>query len=123
MGILLYIVAVILFIPLTILNLLIVLWKNMKTKGFFKTMNNYFMTGALGLDIYANYEFRALWNTVLRKSNGYLFGWEGETISSALGRNQLKGTLSVVGWVLVYILWALDYKYWNKGGHCINSII
>lgn len=123
MGILLYLVAIFLFLPLTCLNIFVVVWKNAKTKGFFKTLDQYFFTGAVGLDIFANYEFRTLLNTVLRKRNGYEFGIKGETISSALGKNQIEKKLSILGRILVYILWAIDYRYWKKGGHCANSII
>ncbi|WP_343697122.1 hypothetical protein [Flavobacterium sp.] len=123
MGIILYLFAVLLFIPLTTINIIIVIWKNAWTKGFLKTLNQYFFTGAVGLDIFANYEFRTLWNTTLRTRRGYNFGIKEETISSALGKNQQLKTLSVIGWMLVYILWAIDYQYWKKGGHCANSII
>lgn len=123
MGIILYLVAVLLFLPLTVINIIVVIFKNAKTKGFFRTLNSYFFTGAVGLDIFANYKFRTLWNTFLRKRNGYPFGVRSETISSALGKNQRDKTLSIIGWLLVYILWAVDYQYWKKGGHCINSII
>ncbi|TDX11211.1 hypothetical protein [Flavobacterium sp. S87F.05.LMB.W.Kidney.N] len=123
MGILLYLVAVLLFLPLTCLNIIVVVWKNSKSSGFFKSLDQYFFTGAIGLDIFANYEFRTLWNTILRKRNGYQFGTKGETISSALGKNQINKKLSFLGWILVYILWTIDYRYWKKGGHCANSII
>lgn len=123
MGILLYMVAVLLFLPLTCLNIIVVVCKNARAKGFLKTLDKYFFTGAIGLDIFANYEFRTLWNTILRTKQGYTFGVKGETISSALGKNQLNNILSIPGWILVYLLWAVDYQYWKKGGHCLNSII
>jgi len=98
--------------------------ENARPKGFLKTLDKYLFTGAIGLDIFANYEFRTLWNAMLRKKGGYYFGVKGETISSALGKkNQLNNTLSIPGWILVYLLWAVDYQYWKKGGHCLNSII
>lgn len=123
MGILLYMVAVLLFLSLTCLNIIVVVCKNASAKGFLKTLDKYFFTGAIGLDIFANYEFRTLWNTILRTKQGYTFGVKGETISSALGKNQLNNILSIPGWILVYLLWAVDYQYWKKGGHCLNSII
>lgn len=123
MGLMLYLIAVVLFLPLTALNIIVVVVKNTRTKSFLRTLNQYFFTGAIGLDIFANYEFRTLWNTFLRKKSGYQFGMKGETISSALGKNQKDKTLSRVGWILVYFLWAVDYQYRKKGGHCINSII
>ena len=59
----------------------------------------------------------------MRLKNGYKFGNVNETISSALGKNQRDKTLSWFGWLIVYILWAIDYKYWKKGGHSMNSIM
>ncbi|WP_291152247.1 hypothetical protein [Flavobacterium sp. UBA7680] len=122
MGVFLYLLAVLLFLPLTTLNIVIVVWKYTRVKGFLKTLDQYFFTGAIGLDIFANYEFRTMWNLLLRKKNGYEFGAKGETISSALGKNQRDGTLSSIGWLIVYTLWIIDYRYWKKGGHCINSM-
>jgi len=100
----------------------VVVWKNAKHKGFLKTINDYFFQGAIDIDRFANRNFRTLWNSILRKTAGHAFGNPAETISSALGKNQRDDKLSVVGWIVVYILWGLDYKYWKKGGHCINSI-
>lgn len=56
----LYLIAVVLFLPLTALNIIVVVVKNTRTKGFLRTLNQYFFTGAIGLDIFANYEFRTL---------------------------------------------------------------
>lgn len=79
------------------------------TKGYFKST-------AKNLDVFANREFRAFWNQVLRTKDGYPFGAEGETISSALGKNQLKKTLTKKGLFLVKVLDKLDKN------HSINSI-
>lgn len=122
MGLILYIIATVLFLPLTILNFIVVLWKYAKMGSFWKTVNSYFFSGAIDIDVFGNHNFRTLWNAVLRKSGGYKFGVFAETISSALGKNQRDKTLSWMGWILVYILWAIDVKYWKKCGHCINSI-
>jgi hypothetical protein len=122
MGFILYLIATVLFLPLTILNIICVLWKYAKTKGFFATVNGYFLHGALDIDVFSNHNFKTLWNAILRKPGGYSFGVLGETISSALGKNQRDKTLSLVGWLVVYVLWACDYQYWKTGGHCINSI-
>ena len=69
-----------------------------------------------GCTKFANRELRTLWNTTLRKSNGYEFGHRDETISSVLGKNKRAGTLSKAGICLAYILDKLD------NNHCINSI-
>jgi hypothetical protein len=100
MGFLLFIIAYILFLPLTILN-----WFLVRKKGYFRQ-------SALNLDVYANSEFRTLWNTTLQK-NGYKFGKVGETISSAIGKNIQNGTLTKTGKILVLIL---------TKQHCIDAI-
>lgn len=105
MGFLLFIIAYILFLPLTIINY----WYVENKKG-------YFLSTARNLDIFANREFRALWNKVLIKPEGYQFGKEGETLSSALGKNQRDKTLKQKGKELVWILDKLDKN------HCINAI-
>jgi hypothetical protein len=112
MGLILYIVATILFLPLTAINFLIVLWKNPNLK----TINAYFFEGAIDLDRFGNREFRTLWNVLLRKKGGYKFGNENETISSCLGKNKRDKTLSFLGKALCWILDSLDKN------HCKKSI-
>ena len=109
----LYIIACILFIPLSILNFIVVLIDC----GFtWNTYNKYFKNSALAMDIFGNREFRTFWNKTLRKRGGYKFGDERETISSALGKNQRDNTLSKAGKILVFILDKLDKN------HCKKSI-
>lgn len=103
-DILLFLIAYVLFLPLSIVNCFLV-WN----KGYFRS-------SALSFDKFANRELRTLWNTTLRKSNGYEFGHRDETISSVLGKNKRAGTLSKAGICLAYILDKLD------NNHCINSI-
>lgn len=97
-----FVIAYILFLPLTILNFF-----------FVKNKKGYFRSSALNLDIYANREFRALWNVILQK-NGYEFGKEGETISFALGTNLMIKKLTRTGKFLVLIL---------TKKHCIDAVI
>ena len=101
---LLFIVAWLLILPLTIINLFLV-WQK-----------DYFLSTSRSIDVWANYEFRTLWNTVLIKSRGYKFGVKNETISSALGKNERDKTLTNTGKVLVFILDILDKN------HCKNAI-
>ena len=101
---LLFIVAWLLILPLTIINLFLV-WQK-----------DYFLSTSRSIDVWANYEFRTLWNTVLIKSHGYNFGVKNETISSALGKNERDKTLTNTGKVLVFILDILDKN------HCKNAI-
>ena len=105
MGFILFLIAYIFYLPLTIINFLVVSNK----KGYFKS-------SAITIDKLANREFRSLWNKTLKNENGYLFGFENETISSALGKNQRDKTLTKTGKVLVCILDTID------NNHCLKSI-
>ena len=109
MNLLLFLFAWILIPPLTVWNLIIVNRKYGNTKGYFRST-------ALSIDIWANKEFRTLWNAQLRTEKGYEFGVIGETISSALGKNQRDKTLTITGKTLVAILDFFDEN------HCQNSI-
>lgn len=75
----------------------------------------YWRSTAKNIDIWANREFRALWNFKLISEVGniYKFGVDGETISSALGKNELNGTLSTDGKRLVKLLNSIEKN------HCI----
>ena len=108
-NLLLFLIAWLLILPLTMLNLFSVYRKYGNVKGYFRST-------ALSIDIWANTEFRTLWNTQLRIEGGYEFGRIGETISSALGKNQRDGTLTKKGKILVAILDFLDEN------HCEKSI-
>lgn len=108
-GLLLLIVAVVLILPLTLVNMIFVYKK-------YKSIDGYFRNTALNIDIWANREFRAFWNGAMRKENGYQFGVVGETISSALGKNQRDKSLTNCGKILVAILDFFDEN------HCENSI-
>ena len=109
MNLLLFVFAWLLILPLTAWNLIVVYQRDGTIKGYFRGT-------ALSIDIWANREFRTLWNVKLRIENGYEFGREGETISSALGKNQRDKTLTTSGKILVFILDFLDKN------HCKKSI-
>lgn len=118
-GFILLWVAVVLVLPLTIWNRRIVRKNRGNTDG-------YYLSTAVNLDIWANREFRTLWNDKLIISESewqiaksqppYPFGRVEETISSALGKNQLRGTLSKKGRMLAWVLDTLDKE------HCKKSI-
>lgn len=101
----LLIIAWILFLPLSIVNFFCV-----------KNKKGYFKQSAVNLDKYGNREFRSFFNRFFRTENGYPFGNERETISSALGKNERDGTLSKCGKIIVRILDKIDKN------HCKNSI-
>lgn len=102
-DIILFLVAWILFFPVTIINFFIVC----DPKG-------YFFSSARNLDIYANREFRSLWDKTLKVPSGYMFGVQGETISSALGKNKRDGTLTKIGKGLCWVLNLLDKNHVEK---------
>ena len=104
-NILLFAIAYILFLPLSIVN-----W------FFVKDKHGYFKSSAVNLDKFGNREFRTLFNKVLISNKGYRFGDIGETISSVLGKNQLTGTLTRFGRAIVWILDKIDKD------HCFKSI-
>jgi hypothetical protein len=107
----LFLIAYILLLPLTVINYFVVLFTSKDhAKGYFKST-------AINMDKFGNREFRTLWNKTLRKENGYKFGNYKETISSALGKNQRDGTLSTTGKILVWILDKIDKN------HSIKSIV
>jgi hypothetical protein len=99
----LFILAYVLYLPLSIVNWL-----------FVKEKSGYFKSSAVNLDKFGNREFRTLWNKTL--ATGHKFGDIDETISSVLGKNQLTGTLTKLGLVLVWILDKIDKD------HCFKSI-
>ena len=106
----LFLIAYVLLLPLTIINYIVVL---LKSKDHAK---GYFRATAVKMDKFGNREFRTLFNCTLRKSNGYEFGNVNETISSVLGKNQRDKTLTFTGKCLVAILDFIDKN------HCRNSI-
>lgn len=107
----LFLIAYILLLPLTIINYFVVLFTAKDhAKGYFKST-------AINMDKFGNREFRTLWNKTLRKENGYKFGNSKETISSALGKNQRDKTLTNTGKLLVWFLDKIDKN------HSIKSIV
>jgi hypothetical protein len=109
MGLLLYIIATILWIILTPLNWIVVCFK-------YGISNDYFNQTAIDIDRFGNRNFRALFNGLLREEYGYPFGNVNETISSVLGKNQRDHTLTSFGSLICYILDSLEKN------HCKNSI-
>lgn len=106
MGLILYIIAYLLFLPLTIFNAL-----NVKKKGYFKDT-------AINIDKFGNREFRFSLNKYLiTEKSPDRFGNIEETISSVLGKNQRDKTLSKFGKMICFILDKLDKE------HCKKSII
>lgn len=119
MGLILYIIAWVLDPFLSILNFIAVLIKYAKAKGFLTVTNEYFYTASVDKDRFGNRNYRTLLNLCLIKSTSkHLFGDEHETMSSVLGKNQEAKTLTIMGWIIVGLLWLMVHpKHWNIG-HC-----
>ena len=113
MGILLYIIATILWIILTPINWVIVSFK-------YGLSNAYFLETAVDIDKFGNRNFRTFLNATMRVRNGYKFGNVNETISSALGKNQRDGTLSWFGKIICKILDTIDKNHCEKS---INELV
>jgi hypothetical protein len=103
MGFLLFIIAYVLFLPLSIINYCVV-----------KNKKGYFKSSAISLDKFGNREFRTLLNKTLIISSGYQFGNMNETISGVLGKNERDKTLSKTGKILVWILDKIDKNHASK---------
>ena len=71
---------------------------------------------ALSLDMAGNVLLRRPMNAWLITSKGYQFGNRKETISSVLGKNQKKGTLTPGGKCLAWLLDKIDPN------HCRDAI-
>ena len=112
-GLFLFLLAWALFLPLSLLNFLAVAFK-FKDLGYFKS-------SAVNLDRFGNFEFRTLFNLVLKKKGGYEFGNFEETISSALGKNQRDKTLSMAGKALVWILDMIEKEHCKKSIKELNN--
>lgn len=110
-GFFLFLVAIILYIPLTFLNIIAVMFKY----GI-GSLAGYFYQTAIDIDRFGNRNLRTLLNTTLIKSNGYQFGDYRETISSVMGKNKVQGTLSLTGLIICRIIHIFDHN------HCIKSI-
>ena len=122
MGFILSLIAQILFFIVGFINYPIVLILHAKKRGFWIVNNDYFFENGRDIDVFANYAYRSTWNLLFINKSGYKFGVKGETISSALGKNRLRNDFILIGWIVYGVLYAIDYKYWKTGGHCINSI-
>jgi len=114
-GLILFILSIVLAIVLYPIGFLYSIVLTLFKSGF-KSLDNYFFNCALATDQHGNTFLAKLFNDVLIKKGGHKFGNPDETISSVLGKNKVKGTLSFAGKTLDYILHILD------NNHSIKSI-
>ena len=77
-------------------------------------LSNTALAIATAIDILGNVVCRDLLNDTLITPNGYRFGKQGETISSVLGKNKARRTLTKQGQKLTDALNWLDKKHVEK---------
>ena len=105
MGLILFLIAYFLFLPISFINFLFV-----RNKGYFKS-------SAINIDKFGNREFRTSLNkTLIHENSPFQFGNDNETISSVLGKNKRFGHLTKFGKVICKILDTIDKN------HCEKSI-
>jgi 8-oxo-dGTP diphosphatase len=117
-SILLLVVAIIicvLLIPVTIIWTVGYLFLSGKFSQAEIKLADYLRTIALALDQLGNVALEYPLNKLMT-NNGYQFGNREDTISYALGRNQIDGTLTKSGWVLVNILNLIQKN------HCLIAV-
>lgn len=112
MGVVLFIIAILLFIPLTGINLALVVVKNPS----WKTVDGYFYQTSIDIDRFGNRNLRSLLNATLIIGSENGFGDPRETISSVLGKNQQTNTLTTSG------QWLLRLLDWLDENHCEKSV-
>ncbi len=113
---LLYVIALILIIPLTIVNIILVLIVYRK-KGIIKNLSDYFLETAIDIDRFGNRNLRTLWNLTLIKNSGYKFGNINQTISAVLGINKKQNKLTSTGCILCKILHIFDKNHCEKSAN------
>jgi len=118
----LFAIAVILITPLAIWGILESLWamfyKRKIGKGF-GLLGNLFRTLAFLMDVLVNVLMKHPFSRILtsdKHHEPYPFGYYRDTISYALGRNQIKGTLSPTG------LWLCNLLDKFEKDHCIKTV-
>lgn len=110
-SILLFITAIVLFIafiPFAIIHTAVDL---IRVRGFWGNLRDQLLSAAHTVDILANVIFAPFLNAYFLKKGGYAFGQPAETISSALGKNWVQGTLTHVGLGLVGLLNWIDKEH------------
>lgn len=107
----LFILGYILFLPLTLINWILVCFK-------YGIKNDYFKQTAIHLDVFGNMNLRTLFNhTLITKNSKLKFGDKQVTISATLGYNQFHKTLTKTGKVVCLILDTIDKH------HCLKAAI
>lgn len=114
-GILLFLISIILLVVTGPLGFVWGIFHTLFTKGF-TGLGEYLLKIAISIDQLGNVMMQHILNDLWTKKGGYRFGNRDETISSALGRNKILGTLTGFGRTIDRILDIIDPN------HSLNSI-
>lgn len=99
-----FILATIATIILWAILPLAILWALVKSVFGSTKLEKYFYEVAFSIDQTGNVICSPLFNSLLKKKNGYSFGNPDETVSHVLGVNKLQGTLTIIGKIVAGIL-------------------
>ncbi len=119
----LYFIALLLITVVNLVNRKLVKRKN-------GSMDGYDYQEAFALDVFAAYNYRTFWKTYLTdgSENAYWPKEYGETVSSALGENILRGTQSkagrtgrIAGWFHADRLSKILNKAFKEEAHCVYA--
>lgn len=113
-GLILLLIAWILILPATLVNVILVASKA-KHRGWVYWLSGYFARTARNIDVFGADELTTLWNTILVKKNGIQFKGDGHTISFYLGANQIDGALTKFGKLVAWICDTIEKA------HCENA--
>lgn len=114
-GFLLLIISIILFITTCPFGLIFGFFHKFFTAGF-NGVSAYYLKIAISIDQLGNVLMQHFLNALWIKKDGYKFGNRDETISSAIGKNKQKNTLTSFGIWMDTLLDTID------SNHSLNSI-
>ena len=115
MGVILLIVAVVLFGLLAPFGIITALWQAIykrKIKGFLNKINEWCMELAISLDRLGNVFCFELFNIILIKDRSYPFGDSKETVSKVMAEN--KENLTAFGKGLYWLIDFIDEGHFDK---------
>ncbi len=115
MGFILLIVSILLLFITGPIGIIYGLFYSLFTK-LLSGIGEYFLEMAISIDQLGNVIMQHFLNLIWIKKKGYPFGNRDETISSVIGKNLKKNTLTSFGKVISRILDSLDPN------HSLNSI-
>lgn len=108
MGIPLFLLSVVLTLVLSLVGLVHTIVGAIRYKSGFRYVDTVFLRSARAVDVFGNVAFATFLNDLFIKKGGYHYGNEGETISSATGKNWILGELTFLGLGLAGTLNMLD---------------